>query len=770
MRKILLAIVFILALTKAVLASPVINSVTFEPSSSLWVGESLGVKVNCTDELNSISSVKLSAIGEDGYTIPTKDLTFQSGVYTTTIESLYLSYPNKFSVNITCTNNNSESVSQTQAFEVSSFTTTISSIVPSTVYLGDLIEVDVVVKRNNEQISSGVSFMIKLNDSVVQPKVQPPYDPSKGWIIYLDAPNVSGQYSLSITTSYGRVSDTKTASLTVNEPVLFSITGIDKTLVKPNDTITLQLKALDRGNIIPLTSSNVEIQVGSTKAEIKAITPVSNYYNLAVIAPTVYPDSYKLTAYLYYKNYTYSDSTTISYIVPVSGKITDESGKGVSVELKFLSGSTEKLRLYTDSSGAYSGYLSPGTYDLQITFPQSVLYLNSMSIRTFEDPIRYYYSTSVDIPGINLVGLYVYEVALPYSQATIEMKYDERNVLDESMIKLYKCEKWNNGKKVCYGSWEEVTDTVDAVRNLVSVTTSSLSAYALGTLKQLSVDFSLNKESFYLKDLIRIKGVVLDENRNAVSNATVSISLKGTSINATTTTDSNGIFQAEFIGPEAEGLHTLLLKAEKYPYISFNTSKELKFERSQEFSIVFPDTVRAAAGENLTQELDLINTGQSDLYGLQIFITGVPTSYYRIENALEDLKVGETKKIKIYFSIPSDANQTTLSASLTVFNDQVKKEKTFGFTVLASNKTVSQPTGITGRVVLPEIDWNVVFIILFALASFSLAFILKRRKVSRGREEVRSLLFDLKNRLKSMSFVEQKFDQIEKEGEYGKNN
>jgi hypothetical protein len=148
----------------------------------------------------------------------------------------------------------------------------------------------------------------------------------------------------------------------------------------------------------------------------------------------------------------------------------------------------------------------------------------------------------------------------------------------------------------------------------------------------------------------------------------------------------------------------------------------------------------------------------------------VPASYYRIEKASEDLKVGETKKIQIYFSIPSDANQTTLSASLTVFNDQVKKEKTFGFTVLATNKTVIQPTGITGRVVLPEIDWNVVFIILFALASFSLAFILKRRKVSRGREEVRSLLFDLKNRLKSMSFVEQKFDPIEKEGEYGKNN
>jgi hypothetical protein len=769
MRKILFAIALILALTKSALASPVINGITFEPSSSLWIGESLSVKINCTDELNSISGVKLSAIGEDGYTIPTKDLTFQSGLYTTTIESLYLSYPNKFSVNITCINNNSESVSQTQAFEVSSFTTIIPSITPSTIYLGDLIEVDVVVKRNNEQISSGVSFIVKLNDSIVQPKVQPPYDPSKGWIIYLDAPNISGQYSLAITTSYGRVSDTKTVSLTINEPILFSITGIDKTLVRPNDTITLQLKALDRGNTIPLTSSNVEIQVGSTKAEIKAITPVSNYYNLVITAPSLYPDNYKLTAYLYYKNYTYSDSTTISYIVPVSGKITDENGKGISTELKFLSGSTEKLRLYTDSSGAYSGYLPPGTYDLQITFPQSVLYLSSVNIRRFEDPIRYYYSTSVDIPGINLVGLYVYEVALPYSQATIEMKYDERNVLDESTIKVYKCEKWNNGKKICYGSWEEVTSNVDTVRNLVSVTTSSLSAYALGTLKQLSVDFSLNKESFYLKDLIRISGIVLDESRNAVSNATVSISLKGTSINTTTTTDSNGIFQTEFIGPESEGSYALLLKAEKYPYISFNTSKELKFERSKEFSIVFPDTVRVAAGENFTQELDLINTGQSDLYSLQIFITGIPASYYRIEKTSEDLKVGETKKIKIYFSIPSDANQTTLSASLTVFNDQMKKEKTFGFTVLASNKTVSQPTGITGKAVLPEIDWNVVFIILFALASFSLAFILKRRKVSRGREEVRSLLFDLKNRLK-MSFIEQKFDPIEKEGEYGKNN
>jgi hypothetical protein len=755
MKKILFTIAFVSVLLKIALALPTINNVIFEPSSDLWIGEELIVKVNCTDYSNDITSVKFSAIGDDGYRIPEKELSSQYGLFVTNIENLYLSYPNKFSANITCINSNYESDSQIKTFNVSSFTTVISSISPQTIYLGDLIEVDVIVKKNNERISSGVNFNIKLNNSTITPIVSPPYDPSKGWIIYLNAPNVSGQYSLFITSSYGRINDTKTISLTINEPVLLSIISLDKNLVRPEDIIKIQIKALEKGNVIGLNSENLEIKIGSAKAEIRSITPVSNYYNVEIVVPNLQPGSYQLNAYLKHGNYTYSTSTQIDYIVPIFGKIVDENGKGITVEFKFFANNVEKLRFYTDSAGAYNSYIAPGTYDLQLTFPQSVLYLKSINIGNFEDPVRYSYYNNIDVPGINLAGLYVYELAIPYSQATIEMKYNEGNILEENAIKVYKCEMWNNGRKACYGNWEEVEGNVDTVRNIVKVSTSRLSAYAIGTLKSLKIDFNLNKGNFSLRDLVRIRGVVTDGNGNMIDNSTVYVKLKGTNINLQTKTDSNGIFQIEFVGPSEEGSYTLILSAEKHPYIKFTTTKELKFEKSKDFSILFPDTVRINAGSNITQELVLTNIGQSDLYGLQIFITGLSSDYYSMENFVENLKAGETKKIPIRFSAPYDANQTTISASLTAFNDEVKKEKIFGFTILSANKTLGQSAIITGGAILTRMDWNWIFVLFFAATSFSFAFLLKERKVNKVRNEVRSLLFDLKNYLKNKPFVEQ---------------
>jgi hypothetical protein len=756
--KILYFIAFLIGMSLlplSVLSQPIIHSIDFSPSDKIWVGEPLTVQINCSDQNQTIVAVYATIIGRDGYTIPNKTFSLQNGLYTGTIDPVYLNNENEFLFNISCVNDISETTFSTRNFTVSNFTSDIVSIHPSSIYLNDKIEIDVSVRKNNIPIAppENVSFLITLND---EPKIPSsiPYDPVKGWIIYLDSPASTGSYNLKLTTIYDRVNTTSISTINVNEPIQFSMTNIDKTWVKNNDTITMQIQAFDRGSKISLNSNNLAVQIGSTYATIVSITPTSNYYTVSVLAPSQSGGSYPITAMLSYNGYTYTASNTIYYTTLISGKILDADGNGVSTEIRFYSGDILKLRIYTDANGAYSGYIPPGTYDVEAIFPDATLYLYDVDASSFSDSIRHYSLPSVDVPGLNIAGLHVFEVASTFSRAYIEMRYDESKVDNENLLDVYKCEDWSTGKRICNGYWEEIAFTPDTVRNIMSVNTTSFSAYAIGNVKTLSIDYTLDKGQYNLNDPMKLRGQTVDEYKNPVPNATVRVYIRGTGINFQTKSDNNGLFNFEFISPGTEGVYTLFLSAEENPYMNFNTTKTIELVRSKDISIVFPDTLKIKEGENLNQELRIVNIGQSDLYGLNISLTGVPDQYYTIIGpVIEKLASGETKTISIAFNIPSNASLGTSSATLNVSNSGVSKEKIFGFTILSSNQTQIENvnntiTGWFSKVSMPKIDLRIVYVTIFAVICFSLAFVLKKRKgKNEKRGDIKNFLSDVKNHI-----------------------
>ncbi|MEM5829349.1 MAG: carboxypeptidase-like regulatory domain-containing protein [Candidatus Aenigmatarchaeota archaeon] len=741
----------ILVFSSSALASPTINEIKFRPSSEIWIEEALGIEVNCTNGLK----VNATLIGESGSTIYIENFTYNptNSLFTTKIDPTYWGgQPNVFRTIISCLDEFNNIAQNETRFSVSSLNVKISGIHPSTIYLGDVVEVDILVERNDEPINStDVKFKIIVdNNEIEQPEVRL-YDPSVGWKIFFNSSKIQnpiGTHNLQITVFYGRVNLTKTASFTINETIQFSIVNVDKTWVKPNETINLKIQAFEKGNIIQLTSENLVIKIGNTQATIVAISPLANFFSVTILAPSLSPDRYSLTAFLSHKNYTYTSSSTIYYIVQITGKFVDENDKGIPTRISFFSDGVEKLRIYTDASGSYSGNLSPGTYDIEFVFPHSTLRLYEAEISNFEDPVKYYYFDSIELEGLNVASLFVYETDLNYYKASIEMKYDERNVLDENLLKVYKCENWNSGRKECYGKWNEIPASVDKMRNTVYVNTTSLSAYAIGTLGKLSIDFNLNKQIFYLKDLVKVRGMVVDEYRNPVKNASVNIQVKNTSIKQKVFSDSNGLFTIEFLSPDQEGNYSLILVAEKHPYISFNSTLTLGVVKRKEISIVFPDTIRVNQGENFTQEFSVINIGQAELYNLSISLEEIPSNYYKLQEKIEKLEVGEEKKLQIEFFIPVNASAGTSSGKIKVFNEEVSKEKLFGFTIIERNETreaKTMPVGFFGRISLPQISQNYAYLLLFAAISFSLAFSLKKRKIkSQSREEIKNSLLDIK--------------------------
>ena len=153
------------------------------------------------------------------------------------------------------------------------------------------------------------------------------------------------------------------------------IVSIDKSWVESNDNITVTLKALNRGSVIELNKDNVDINIDSDNAEITVVAKHDSVFEVKIIAPEKGSGNYMLEAFLSYNGSSYTDSLPIDYIVTITGNIVDYDNKATTATIKFKQNGATKLSVSTDSYGYYSGSLPPDSYDLEISFPNSILYL-----------------------------------------------------------------------------------------------------------------------------------------------------------------------------------------------------------------------------------------------------------------------------------------------------------------------------------------------------------------------------------------------------------
>ena len=729
-----------LLIPKADAASIVINNVSILPSTNLWIGEDVTFRVYCNG-----TNASIEIIGSDNSTINAElNYNSSSSSFDLTIPSYYFNKPNNFTANFYCMLGN-ETINQTRNFSYSKFDLEYG-IDPSKIYKGDLVEVNIQAYKNGIDISKDIVIKAYLNESKIKGIF--PYNPTKGRVIYINTSQLFGYYSLKVNIEYERINKTILIPISVNEPITFRIDSISTTQLSSNDTFELTVTALERGNIIQLTKDILSVKIDNINCDIISITPSGNSYILTLVAPTLSSDEYTLTATLLYDEYSYFDTVTVYYPINIEGRFVDQNSKGISTRISFYSNNQEILRIYTDSSGKYSGKISPGSYDIEFEFPEAVLFLEDVRINNFENPLKYLYFPSINIEGFNVIGVYVFETDLNYEHIYLELNYDEKKILDESLIKVYKCEKWNSGKQICIGNWKEIDFALDDVRNIVKISSNTLSAYALVSLRNLKADFELNKNTFHLKDLVKIRGIVKDEYGNQIED--VNVSLLSTKIIATTLTDKNGLFELEFYSPENEGTYTYTLKVEKQPFVGFNKTLKIKVEKSKEVSIIFPTTIRIYQGDNLSQELKIVNSGQADLTNLNIEINNVPEEYYLKLPKIEHLNSGNETTIHIHFVIPKNATPTTLAATLKVFNQVFSKEKTFGLTILEKNESREiKPTG--HFIEIPKIDFkkienSLTYLTLIAITSFSLSFILKKVR-KRKKNDRSNFLIELKNYL-----------------------
>jgi hypothetical protein len=733
--------------------------ITVQPSD-VWVGDSVtigcwypNININLNKPYAYIEQINQHTLWTKNDFIKQNDTYF----YTTFTPHLLGSYK------VTCSNgtvNSSEA-----SFKMSRLSFVITNS-PDVSYLSDKIVVHAnVIKTSDtdEMITSGVNFNVLLNDRAVQIDNDATYSLGNEWIITTkeisSAIFNSSTYTLTINASYMGKSNFSTKSIQINNPVEFGLVDIDKTEVLSEDNITITLKAMEKGNPIPLQNLQLKFQISDKQCTIMSTTQTGN--NLAVIisAPSLSPGSYNMSIKIMYNDYKWEyGSTTIDYGVPINVNMKDSSNNAVSAQFRFLTNGVEKRKFITGSDGSFSGYIPPGTYDIELTTPNSKLTINDVMINSFDNPIKFDSpSSDINIPGIGVGNIYIFEVALSYSNAYLELKYDSSKIPNEDGITVYKCENWNFGRKICSGNWETVNSIIDTIRDFVKINTSSLSAFLIGYKKEMNLKFDTDKEEYYLSDVIKITGIVEDDSSQPVSDAQITASIPGTQISASGKSDSGGVFAFELIGPDKEGEYNILVKAEKPPFSSINTSKVTRIIRSSQLSLLVPESIKINQGENTSMSFSIVNTGQTDFSDLKLTLSGIPEDYYTLPDITE-LKAGEEKKIGIDFKIPKDAFKASHTGKLRISYNNTYLEEQFILTVFSNENSESvTPKNTEGfkfpslslptaKIVLPTMNTEVLIVAVSTVFIFSFAVMFKKKRITveSERNNVKNLLLDIK--------------------------
>ena len=740
------------ATSSAAFAAPSIGTIALTPSNEIWVGESLGISAACSDVLD-ITDVHAVITGSNGFIVPNQSMSLDSGEYKTTVESLYFASVNDFNANIYCYNNASEVTNKSTSFTVSNFTAVMTNS-PSNIFLGEQMEFNIDVEKNGADISGGVTFEITRNGNPVSPVVTPPYDPTKGWVVYLNA-DTSGSSNYKFVAKFDRTNASASATVSVSDSINFGIESVTQTDIIENDTIELDITALDKGNLIAVTTSNIDFHINGNLAIIDSITQSENIYKIEIITPEEDPGSYSLTATLDYQGETYTDSTTINYLVELDGSFLNLDGNAVDGTIKFIRNGNQKLSLSTSTSGDYKGNIVPDDYDIELEFGQALITVLEADVTKFNDPIKYYHIGKDNIDGMRVAAVHVIEVDLDYDKIEMVLGYDESAVSDEGDLKVYKCSNWNGGERTCNTNWKEIGAFIDTIRNEVDLEQDELSAFAIGTIKSLDLSFILGNQDYAIDSLIKLNGLTIDESRVPVGEVDVTLNILDAGISESVTSDENGVFSIEFVSPSTEGEYTVKLSAEKSPFKMFETESTLNVVKSTKMSIVFPDTVRINQGESKNQILRIINNGQSDLENINVNLEGIPDSYWNAPSSIS-VSSGEEVSIPIELDVPEDAEVDTKSITLTVKNDIVTRQKIFGFTVeqiiVEDESEVSGGISFTGLFtgIGNAIPSTVVYLGVFAATAFSAAVVMKKRKINESRgtnSDLSRTLMDIKSNM-----------------------
>jgi len=555
------------------------------------------------------------------------------------------------------------------------------------------------------------SIVLKVNNDEIQ--FNPTYNLNKREIEIPVGKISSGTHTFALEFSYKDL-PTKilvSGNFKVEKRIKINIISPNPPYLLPNSTLVMRIDT----PITSLEAEKLSVSISNKNTEF-----ILDGKTVRISSPQLQPGEYMLR--VCYDGF--CDSTKVFYVTKISGKILDDSNKPIFTKFTFFKNGTQVISFNTDSTGAYNIALPPDYYDLKVDFPKATVVFKDFKFEENEGLINHIYKDFHPIKGIRVYGFYYFEFSGDYSSIELELKYDKSRVEDEDKMKVFYCKNWNFATSSCNSNWEYPTFSLDKVNSKVSLILNSLSAIVLGREISLKVSCSLNKKSFYVNESAFISCLVEDEDGNVIENATVTLNFP--SETKFGKTDKNGIVTLEYSIP-SEGSFNVTVYAEKVPYSKARSYISFSAERKKEIFISFPDLIKPEIGSNFTIEFSIVNTGQSDLNDIKIYLESIPFDYVLSTNHISNLLPAERINILLTIFIPENSTIATYSPRIKVVSKEIESTKNFGMTLLKLEKPKPQ-SGFVVKIPTLKLDSIYIYLTLFAALSFSLAYVLKRLK------------------------------------------
>ncbi|MGC8993619.1 MAG: IPT/TIG domain-containing protein [Candidatus Aenigmatarchaeota archaeon] len=628
--------------------------------------------------------------------------------------------PTTYNLTVACNN-------ETNTIEINVNSLNLSSSIPEKIYQDTNIVLQFSLYENGNTVSNLDSLDIYIDGNKLT-SLQYKYSVSDGkWIVPIGYLSV-GKHNINTSLIYKGVQITFSREINVYKNV--KIESLSTNYIYPNSSLTIYAKFFENGVQIIPDLNYLSVYIGNNNALITSIDQNS----ITILTPSLQPGTYSLR--VNYKNY--YDDKTVYYVATIRGILLDENNKPIYTNFYFYKNSSEVARFSTDSSGNYKLSLPIDTYDLKIEFPQATLFLKDFIFENKDGLISYNYKDSLPIEGLKVYGFYFFEFSGTYSSVELHLKYKKQNVESEDKINVYVCEDWNFASNSCNSKWQEENFEIDKVNSKVILKLNHLSAFVLGRKSSLKVSCSPNKNSFFLNESLLVQCLVEDEDGNSINNAKVILDFDKKSY--TSLTNNNGISTFSF-DLDKVGNFKIFAYAEKDPYLKGNTSFEISVEKRKEIFILFPETIRLERGKNTTIDFSIVNTGQAELSDITIYLQNLQIPYSFEKEYYQKILPGEKINNSITFFVPENYSLSTYPVKIYVSSKELEKSKDFAITIIESSKPIAA-TGFSVKLPSIKISKEYVYLTIFAIFSFSFAYLLKKfkRRKKRNFEDIFGLI------------------------------
>ncbi len=643
-------------------------TVNVQPEN-VWIKSgTVTIKVNCTSSggvLNAYYSIH-SPISTENITMSKDDQGIFVSEFSTT------PYTGKYEGTAYCEVNESGSVyllSESFQFEARDLVVSSIRFDPSPAYTDEKVKIVVnvtVVGATAYTPSSAVSFVMKVDGVDVPLSAGDYYFYNNLWYIAPELNLSAGRHVFEIKVLYEGISTTSTASLELHPPLRVTAVDVSGKIV-PAGNITINMGLDFKGTPVSLFDVSLHAFLGGRDVSDKVAIADEN--TIILTLPEKPPGTYTLELRISYNGYTTSARSTLEYPARFSASFKTPDNKALSGKISFKRGGYEKS--YTVNGNA-NFLLPPATYDVVLSNFAGIKQIEIKSVEMDEsadDFLKYdVLSGDFKLEGIKPAGGIAIEIALPFSSAEIEMKYDSKKINDEDALLVYACHRWNFYARKCAGEWEQIDARVDTIRDIVKFQTNKLSAFVVGEPGHLEISANVDKSEVFMGEELTISGIIRDDGKNPVGYARITYEFNGKSGTVDATKD--GVFLLKLKAPEEEGNYTVKLTASKGVYVPTSTVLEINVVAKKELSIILPEKFSMSVGENATLHIKLVNTGQKPIVGLKIKVSGLPAGSYKLSKDTIDVISVDDVKIVDLLLMPSEGQDGSYPFTITLSSPQ----------------------------------------------------------------------------------------------------